>query len=139
MSLDELKTVVKELGMPQFTAGQIAKWLYQQHVSSIDEMTNISKANREKLSEQFVIGAMQHIDCQRSIDGTLKYLFPVGDGSKFVETVYIPDGDRATLCVSCQVGCKMNLSCWRWLKIRRDSLYPRWRSCHALCVLSGGL
>ena len=108
MSLDELKTVVKELGMPQFTAGQIAKWLYQQHVSSIDEMTNISKANREKLSEQFVIGAMQHVDCQRSIDGTLKYLFPVGDGSKFVETVYIPDGDRATLCVSCQVGCKMN-------------------------------
>ena len=108
MSLDELKTVVKELGMPQFTAGQITKWLYQQHVSSIDEMTNISKANREKLSEQFVIGAMQHIDCQRSIDGTLKYLFPVGDGSKFVETVYIPDGDRATLCVSCQVGCKMN-------------------------------
>ena len=80
MSLDELKTVVKELGMPQFTAGQIAKWLYQQHVSSIDEMTNISKANREKLSDQFVIGAMQHIDCQRSIDGTLKYLFPVGDG-----------------------------------------------------------
>ena len=108
MSLDELKTVVKELGMPQFTAGQIAKWLYQQHVSSIDEMTNISKANREKLSERFAIGVMQHIDCQRSIDGTLKYLFPVGDGSKFVETVYIPDGDRATLCVSCQVGCKMN-------------------------------
>ena len=108
MSLDELKTVVKALGMPQFTAGQIAKWLYQQHVTQIDEMTNISKANREKLSGQFVVGAMQHIDCQRSIDGTLKYLFPVGDGSKFVETVYIPDGDRATLCVSCQVGCKMN-------------------------------
>ena len=108
MSLDELKTVVKELGMPQFTAGQIAKWLYQQHVSSIDEMTNISKANREKLSERFAIGDMQYIDFQRSIDGTLKYLFPVGDGSKFVETVYIPDGDRATLCVSCQVGCKMN-------------------------------
>ena len=108
MSLDELKAVVKALGMPQFTAGQISKWLYQQHVRSIDEMTNISKANREKLSEQFVVGVMQHIDCQRSFDGTLKYLFPVGDGSKFVETVYIPDGDRATLCVSCQVGCKMN-------------------------------
>ena len=108
MSLDELKAVVKALGMPQFTAGQIAKWLYQQHVTQIDEMTNISKANREKLSGQFVVGAVQHIDCQRSIDGTLKYLFPVGDGSKFVETVYIPDGDRATLCVSCQVGCKMN-------------------------------
>ena len=51
MSLDELKTVVKELGMPQFTAGQMAKWLYQQHVRSIDEMTNISKANRERLAE----------------------------------------------------------------------------------------
>ena len=52
MSLDELKAAVKELGMPQFTAGQIAKWLYQQHVRSIDEMTNISKANRERLAEQ---------------------------------------------------------------------------------------
>ena len=107
-SLDELKVVVKALGMPQFTAGQIAKWLYQQHVSSIDEMTNISKANREKLAEHYTVGAMEPIDCQRSKDGTVKYLFPVGNGQKFVETVYIPDHDRATLCVSCQVGCKMN-------------------------------
>ena len=108
MSLDELKAAVKELGMPQFTAGQIAKWLYQQHVRSIDEMTNISKANRERLAEQYTVGAMDPLDCQRSKDGTIKYLFPVGDGQKFVETVYIPDQDRATLCVSCQVGCKMN-------------------------------
>ena len=119
MSLGELKTLVKELGMPQFTAGQIAKWLYQQHVRSIDEMTNISKVNRERLAEHCVVGAMDPIDCQRSKDGTIKYLFPVGDGSKFVETVYIPErqrvgeqgsgiGERATLCVSCQVGCKMN-------------------------------
>ena len=108
MSLDELKAAVKELGMPQFTAGQIAKWLYQQHVRSIDEMTNISKANRERLAEEYTVGAMDPIDCQRSKDGTIKYLFPVGDGQKFVETVYIPDQDRATLCVSCQVGCKMN-------------------------------
>ena len=107
MSLDELKAAVKELGMPQFTAAQIAKWLYQQHVKTIDEMTNISKANRERLAEQFVVGVMEPIDCQRSSDGTIKYLFPVASG-KFVETVYIPDGDRATLCVSCQVGCKMN-------------------------------
>ena len=108
MSLGELKTLVKELGMPQFTASQMAKWLYQQHVRSLDEMTNISKANRERLEEHCTIGAMDPIDCQRSKDGTVKYLFPVGDGSKFVETVYIPDGERATLCVSCQVGCKMN-------------------------------
>ena len=107
MSLSELKSVVKDLGMPQFTAGQIAKWLYQQHVMSIDEMTNISKANREKLAEHYTVGAMAPIDCQRSKDGTIKYLFPTADG-KFVETVYIPDHDRATLCVSCQVGCKMN-------------------------------
>ncbi len=114
MSLDELKAAVKELGMPQFTAGQIARWLYQQHVRSIDEMTNISKVNRERLAEQYQVGAMAPIDCQRSKDGTIKYLFPVltsqpaaGCG-KFVETVYIPDGERATLCVSCQVGCKMN-------------------------------
>ena len=107
MSLSELKSVVKDLGMPQFTAGQIAKWLYQQHVMSIDEMTNISKANREKLAEHYTVGAMAPIDCQRSKDGTIKYLFPTAE-DKFVETVYIPDHDRATLCVSCQVGCKMN-------------------------------
>ena len=115
MTLGELKSVVSELGMPPFTASQIAKWLYQQHVGSIDEMTNISKANREKLSEHYEVGAMVPIDCQRSKDGTIKYLFPVcGSGSaangteRFVETVYIPDKDRATLCVSSQVGCKMN-------------------------------
>ena len=110
MSLSELKDAVKGLGMPQFTASQIAKWLYQQHVTTIDEMTNISKANRERLSEQYEVGAMGPIDSQHSKDGTIKYLFPVscGDGTKFVETVYIPDKERATLCVSCQVGCKMN-------------------------------
>ena len=115
MTLTELKGAVKELGMPQFTASQIMKWLYQQHVTSIDEMTNISKANREKLSEHFDVGAMEPIDCQKSKDGTVKYLFPVcccGTTTyrtgRFVETVYIPEKDRATLCVSCQVGCKMN-------------------------------
>ena len=108
MTLAELKSAVKEMGMPQFTAGQIMKWLYQQHVGSIDEMTNISKQNREKLSEQYEVGMMEPMDCQRSKDGTIKYLFPVKTADKFVETVYIPDKDRATLCVSCQVGCKMN-------------------------------
>ena len=108
MTLAELKSAVKEMGMPQFTAGQIMKWLYQQHVGSIDEMTNISKQNREKLSEQYEVGMMEPIDCQKSKDGTIKYLFPVKTADKFVETVYIPDKDRATLCVSCQVGCKMN-------------------------------
>jgi len=107
MTLDELKAEVKEAGMPAFTAGQIAQWLYSKHVSSTDEMTNISKANREKLKEKYTVGGMPPADCQRSADGTVKYLFPTA-GGKFVETVYIPDHDRATLCVSCQVGCKMN-------------------------------
>ena len=110
----ELKAAVSRLGMPAFTARQIAQWLYVKHVSSIDEMTNISKQNRQLLAEQYEVGALPPIDCQRSKDGTVKYLFPVRcDTSKssdglFVETVFIPDHDRATLCVSCQVGCKMN-------------------------------
>ena len=108
MTLDDLKVVAAELGMPKFTASQMAKWIYQQQVRDIDEMTNISKANREKLKEHYEIGAMEPIDSQKSKDGTRKYLFPVRDSGKFVETVYIPDNDRATLCVSCQVGCKMN-------------------------------
>ena len=107
MNLLELKTVAKELGMPAFTGGQMAKWLYTQHVTSIDDMTNLSKANREKLKAAYTIGCKKHIDAQYSKDGTIKYLFPTDDG-KFVESVYIPDDDRATLCVSSQVGCKMN-------------------------------
>ena len=100
--------------MPAFTAKQIAQWLYEKHVSEIDDMTNLSKQNRERLSEHFEVGAMAPLQCQRSKDGTVKYLFPVLTthhsplATKFVETVYIPDGERATLCVSCQVGCKMN-------------------------------
>lgn len=107
MDINELKTAVDELGMPRFTAGQIAKWMYQHHITDIEQMTNISKANRERLAGVFAIGAMPPIDMQRSVDGTIKYLFPTHSG-KFVETVYIPDGERATLCVSSQVGCKMN-------------------------------
>lgn len=116
----ELKQVAQQLGMPAFTGGQIAKWLYEKGVMSIDDMTNLSKQNRERLSNEYCVGAMPPIDCQRSVDGTIKYLFPVvttgnsgdsgisGHSGLFVETVFIPDGDRATLCVSSQVGCKMN-------------------------------
>lgn len=118
MTLPELKAMAVELGMPAFTGGQIAQWLYAKRVASIDEMTNLSKQNRERLKAVCEVGRMEPVDCQRSVDGTIKYLFPVeklpslsGDGQgerHYVETVFIPDGDRATLCVSCQVGCKMN-------------------------------
>lgn len=111
----ELKAVVGSLNMPAFTARQLTQWLYEKHVSTIDEMTNLSKQNRQKLAENYEVGTMPPIDCQRSKDGTIKYLFPVccdsvatNEAERFVETVFIPDHDRATLCVSCQVGCKMN-------------------------------
>lgn len=107
MTLAELKEVAKNIGLPAFAGGQIAQWIYIKHVRSIDEMTNISKAGREKLSAQYTIGCMTHLDAQYSKDGTIKYLFPTQSG-KFVETVFIPENDRATLCVSSQVGCKMN-------------------------------
>ena len=93
-------------GMPRFAASQIASWLYRNRVDSIDKMTNLSKANREKLAADFEVGYTAPIEANRSDDGTIKYLFAAGDS--YIETVYIPDRDRATLCVSSQVGCKMN-------------------------------
>ena len=107
MTLEELKKVAQSLGLPAFAGGQMARWLYVRHVTAIDEMTDISIANRQKLSACYEVGCRPPSACQRSVDGTVKYLFPTADG-KQVETVYIPDGDRATLCVSSQVGCKMN-------------------------------
>lgn len=107
MTLGQLKEAVAEVGMPAFTAKQIADWVYKKRVVSIDAMTNISQKNREKLKEQFVVGIEPPVDAARSVDGTIKYLYKVND-NRYVEAVYIPDGDRATLCVSSQVGCKMN-------------------------------
>ncbi len=107
MTLAELRQTALSLGMPAFAGSQLAQWLYRRHAMNIDQMTNISKAHRERLNEQYEIGCRKPVDAQYSKDGTIKYLFPTEDG-KFVETVYIPDNDRATLCVSCQVGCKMN-------------------------------
>ena len=104
---EELKEIAVAAGLPAFTGKQLAQWLYVKRVRSIDEMTNISKANRERLAMVYEVGAAAPVHAMRSKDGTVKYLFPV-KGGKFVETVYIPDKDRATLCVSSQVGCKMN-------------------------------
>lgn len=108
MTLEELKALAKSVGMPAFTGGQIAKWIYGRHVRSIDEMTDVSRDNRARLSAAYTVGCAAPIDAQHSKDGTVKYLFPTRSG-RFVETVYIPEEhDRATLCVSSQVGCKMN-------------------------------
>lgn len=107
MTLDALKEAVKEAGMPAFTAKQIADWVYNKRVRSIDSMSNISLKNREKLSGLFEVGYSDPTEAAYSVDGTIKYLYRVND-NRFVEAVYIPDGERATLCVSSQVGCKMN-------------------------------
>ncbi|MBI9034976.1 MAG: 23S rRNA (adenine(2503)-C(2))-methyltransferase RlmN [Bacteroidales bacterium] len=105
-TLEELKKVVSDLGLPKFTAKQLADWLYKKDISHIDEMSNISKKSRELLNEHYEFGLTAPTDVQESVDGTKKYLYPTQQ-NKFIETAYIPDEDRATLCVSSQVGCKM--------------------------------
>jgi len=105
-TLNELKELVKSLNFPAFTAKQIALWLYKKDINSIDEMTNLSIKAREKLNESYFIGTDKPIDKKISSDGTLKYLFSTENG-KFIETAYIPETKRNTLCVSSQVGCKM--------------------------------
>lgn len=107
LTLAELQQIVLSLGMPKFSAKQIASWLYVKKVNGIDEMTNISLKHREMLNEKYEVGRSVHSDRVESVDGTVKYLFRVGENS-FIESVFIPDEDRATLCVSSQVGCKMN-------------------------------
>ena len=107
MTLDELKEVAAQVGLPGYAAKQMTDWLYKKKVTSIAEMTNIAVAKRTLLEESFEVGALPPVDCMKSVDGTIKYLFAAGNGN-FVEAVYIPTDDRATLCVSSQVGCKMN-------------------------------
>lgn len=105
-TLQELEEIVLSTGMPRFTAKQIADWLYKKQVASINEMTNLSLKNREKLAEKYTVGTIGPVRVQESKDGTKKYLFPTLPG-KAVEAAYIPDKERATLCVSSQAGCRM--------------------------------
>ena len=106
MTLPQLQDLCANEGFPRFTAKQLCDWLYKKRVESIDQMTNLSLTQRARLNEIAYIGRETPVRCQVSRDGTKKYLFPVLDGH-FIEAVYIPEEDRATLCVSCQVGCKM--------------------------------
>lgn len=105
-TLDELTSLAAELGLPKFTGKQLAEWLYQKDVRSIEEMTNLSKKARELLAGRYEFGLIDSTRVQESKDGTKKYLFPTMH-SKFIETAMIPDDDRKTVCVSSQVGCKM--------------------------------
>jgi len=104
--LNELQEISLALGLPKFTGKQLADWLYKKEISSIDEMSNLSKKARDLLNEKYEFGLSAPSKVQVSIDGTKKYLFPASH-NKFIETAMIPDDDRKTVCVSTQVGCKM--------------------------------
>ena len=104
-TLSELQEVALSVGLQKFAGKQLANWLYVQRVSSFDQMTNISLKGREALQARYTIGRHAPVREAVSVDGTRKYLFAVGE--QFIESVYIPEEDRATLCVSTQAGCKM--------------------------------
>lgn len=107
LSLDQLTDVALQGGMPKFVGKQLADWLYAKKVTSFDQMVNISKKNRQWLESYYEVGRTAPAVARHSQDGSAKYLFDYGHGRK-VESVYIPDRDKATLCVSSQVGCRMN-------------------------------
>ncbi len=105
-TLTQLQDLVLGLGLPKFTAKQLADWLYKKDVTSIEDMSNLSKNARNILQEKYEIGLTSYNSVSSSSDGTKKYLFTVKN-TRFVEAAYIPDKERATLCVSSQVGCRM--------------------------------
>ena len=107
MTLEEMQDAVTSLGMPRFVAKQLAQWIYQKRVNDFDQMQNISKANRELLSSRYCVGLYPPSQASASQDGTVKYLFDAGN-KQAVESVFIPEEDRATLCISSQKGCRMN-------------------------------
>ncbi len=111
MTLTQLQELCAQEGFPKFTAKQLCDWLYVKAVDSIDSMTNLSLKTRARLNEIACIGREAPVEVCTSSDGTKKYLFRIDEGH-YVETVFIPDyreeaSDRATLCISCQVGCRM--------------------------------
>lgn len=107
-NLTQLQEVALQVGLPRFAGKQIAEWLYRKRVTAIDQMTNISLAGRQALKARYDLGRTMPVREAVSVDGTKKYLFAVKD--QFIETVFIPDADRATLCLSTQAGCKMHCS-----------------------------
>ena len=104
-TVEELQAVALGVGLQKFAGKQLAEWIYVRRVTSFDQMTNISLKGREALKAQYTIGRYAPVREAVSVDGTRKYLFQVGE--QFIEAVYIPEDDRATLCVSTQAGCKM--------------------------------
>lgn len=105
-TLQELKDIAVKLELPGYAAKQLSHWLYGNKVTSFAGMTNLSLQSRDKLSDHFILELTPPVHVSQSEDGTKKYLFRVQE-DRYIEAVYIPDGERKTLCVSTQVGCKM--------------------------------
>lgn len=105
-TLKQLQILLAEMGLPSYTARQISDWLYKKDITSIEEMSNLSKSTRQKLEEKFTFGLNAPSETQTSTDGTKKYLFKI-DNVGAVESAFIPETKRSTLCLSSQVGCKM--------------------------------
>ncbi len=106
LTLAQLQARCAELGWPRYTAAQIFTWLWQKGVDDIGAMTNLSKERRALLAERYTIGRLELVRTLADDDGTTKFTFKLEDGS-VIESVYIHDNDRRTVCVSTQVGCKL--------------------------------
>ena len=109
LSREELNERFSNLGLKKFRSSQVWHWLYHKGVTSFEEMTTLSKTVREQLRQKFAIKRPMIIEKQTSMDGTIKWLLQFEDGTK-AETVFIPEEDRGTLCISSQVGCTLNCS-----------------------------
>lgn len=105
LTIEQLREVVSAVGQPAYRAAQIYEWLYRHRVDSVDQMTNVPRDVRARLAQEWSVGATTPTRSSRSGDGTVKHLFPTLHGG-FVEAAYIPEGTRATLCLSTQVGCR---------------------------------
>lgn len=106
MKLDELETFVQSLGQPKFRGKQIFTWLHQHRVTSFDEMTNLPQKFREQLQGVAAVTTMKEVTRQESVDGTIKWLWELYDGST-IETVLMRHEYGNSVCVSTQVGCRM--------------------------------
>ena len=106
LTRDELRGALSELGEPAYRAKQVEEWVWKLNAASFDEMTNISKSLRSKLSERFSVGGVTELARQESVDGSRKYLLGLADGES-VECVGMPSGRRLSVCVSTQAGCGM--------------------------------
>ena len=108
-TLEELQDIALSVGLPHVAGKQLAEWLYQKRATEFSQMTNISKQGREALALKYTIGRSNPVAEAVSGDGTKKYLFAVASDKleTYVESVFIPEDDRATICVSTQAGCKM--------------------------------